>query len=79
MCEQRTLLPQGKVSNRTRFMNFCCSGDKTSVFSQYNCTKLRISNYFIHYIPLSLCFALGFLPRDTAKHHRENVIDILKR
>ena len=24
-------------------------------------------------------FALGFLPRDTAKHHRENIIDILKR
>ena len=24
-------------------------------------------------------FLLGFLPRDTAKHHRENIIDILKR
>ena len=22
---------------------------------------------------------LGFLPRDTAKHHRENIIDILRR
>ena len=46
------------------------------------CTEISLKLlYKLHVCKglLTNIFALGFLPRDTAKHHRENIIDILKR
>lgn len=48
------------------------------------CTEHAVKFYFYRLLFLyltstTLYLNLGFLPRDTAKHHRENIIDILRR